>query len=119
MNFRVDPVVVVSTLHSILEQSENRLTFADAVDRLASVGVVLPGKDLKDQVKALSVLVSLCEPSFIDARPGRNGGVGVPSVHASKSKKKSVVSDLVSKLDSEDAESDDTDAEESALDTGT
>jgi len=116
MSFSVDPVVVVSTLHSILEQTDRRLTFSEAVDRLAAVGVVLPGSELKDQVKNLSALISFCDSTFLDARPGRGGGIGLPSVHSSKAKKKSSVADLVSNLsDQDDQESSDDDQ----LDTGT
>lgn len=117
MSFSVDPVVVVSTLHSLLEQTDRRLTFPEAVDRLASVGVVLPGSDLKDQVKNLSALISFCDPTFLDARPGRGGGIGLPSLHASKSKKKSRVVDLVGDLNDQSLDSSDED--EYLDDTGT
>lgn len=84
MKFVIDPEVVVTNLHSLCEQSNSRLTFKQAVYALAEKGIVLPGKTDKEQIQILTALINLCEPSFLDARPGRNGGVGLPSMRSAK-----------------------------------
>lgn len=83
MNFRVDPVVVVNTLKSMLEQKDSRMTTIQAVYELAAKGLVLPGKTDKEQVQLLNSIISLCEPSFLNVRPGKGGGVGLPSMQKS------------------------------------
>ena len=87
MKFVIDPEVVVTNLHSLCEQNNSRLTFKQAVYALAEKGIVLPGKTNKEQIQILTALINLCEPSFLDARPGRNGGVGMPSMRSAKATK--------------------------------
>jgi hypothetical protein len=87
MNFRVDPFTVIKTLHSIVEQKDARVTFLQAVNELAAKGLALPGETEKEQCQVLAALVNLCDPSFLDTRPGRGGGVGLPSMHGSSSDK--------------------------------
>ena len=84
MSFVIDPVSVVTTLHSLVEQKNSRITFLQAVHELAAKGLVLPGKTEKEQVQVLTALINLCSSDFLDARPGRSGGVGLPSMRADK-----------------------------------
>jgi len=84
MSFRISPVEICNTLHSLVEQSETRISFGEAVHLLASKGLVLPGKTEKEQTKVLSSLINLCSPSYLDVRRGRSGGVGLPSKHEAK-----------------------------------
>lgn len=79
MNFRVDPFDVIRCLHSLVEQKESRITFIQAVQLLASKGLVLPGKNKKEQAQVLASLVNLCDSNFLNVRPGKGGGVGLPS----------------------------------------
>lgn len=115
MNFRVDPFDVVNTLHSILEQKNVRMTVVQAVHELAAKGLVLPGDSDKEQSQVLTALVNLCDPSFLDTRPGRGGGVGLPTMRAAKSKKagRATVASVVRDLESQDADTED------QLETGT
>lgn len=82
MNFRVDPLTVVTTLHSMIEQNNGRMTVIKAVHRLAAKGLALPGKTDKEQAQVLNSLISLCSPGIFDIRPGKNGGIGLPSMHS-------------------------------------
>jgi hypothetical protein len=118
MNFRVDPVVVVSTLHSMLEQKNSRMTTVQAVHELAAKGLVLPGKTDKEQAQILTSLISLCNLDFLDVRPGKGGGVGLPSMRSAtgKASKRATVAGMM-----RDAAEDDstTDSDQEIRNTGT
>jgi len=108
MNFVIDPASVVTTLHSLIEQKNSRLTFLQAVHELAAKGLVLPGKTKKEQVQVLTALINLCNPDFLNARPGKGGGVGLPSMRAAKPAKArgAALASLVQAERSEQATSD-------------
>jgi hypothetical protein len=88
MNFRVDPLAVVNTLHSMIEQNNSRMTAVKAVHELAAKGIVLPGKTDKEQAQVLASLISLCSSSFLDVRTGKGGGIGLPTTRAAATSKR-------------------------------